>query len=189
MFPLSFNDLRRLIRFISIDEFVARVIYRWIELWYDLSGTTRSSRLYQHARQCDPTFLHARPFVQRSNAFAFFRCDPKLRHLFSSYSASLRFLSYEACLLHSFHVIYETREREKKKKKRKSGMKFSLSSVIEYILFAKLLIFSRTMIWKNINIFFSRANKWQFEINQKIFDEDCLNEWSINDLLNNPIHY
>lgn len=33
MFPLSFNDLRRLIRFISIDEFVARVIYRWIELW------------------------------------------------------------------------------------------------------------------------------------------------------------
>lgn len=33
-----FNDLRRLIYFISIDEFVARVIYRWIEsrsFWYD----------------------------------------------------------------------------------------------------------------------------------------------------------
>lgn len=155
MFPLSFNDLRRLIRFISIDEFVARVIYRWIELWYDLSGTTRSSRLYQHARQCDPTFLHARPFVQRSNAFAFFRCDPKLRHLFNSYSASLRFLSYEACLLHSFHVIYETRERKKKEKKEKWNEIFFIINDWIYSFCKVINFFSYDDLEKYKYLFFS----------------------------------
>lgn len=188
MFPLSFNDLRRLIRFISIDEFVARVIYRWIELW-------RSFR-YDEIFSPVPTRE-----TMRSDIFARASIRATLERLrFLSLWSKVTSLVQQLLSIAkipllwgvspSFVSRYLRDERERKKrKKRKSGMKFSLSSMIEYILFAKLLIFSRTMIWKNINIFFSRANKWQFEINQKIFDEDCLNEWSINDLLNNPIHY